>query len=186
MNTSEEKLLEAVRRQEEGALIELFEFYRPLVEKVKTTYHIRNFDDSDWDQEAMIICYKAVMQYDSRKGCFGAFFKKKLNHHAISLLRRQKAKRRTCDDQAVSLEDLQENESSLINALVSAPLDYINYDLCEDFVSGLSETERLSFRIEMGDEDMETAKREYNMDEAKLKRAKARAYKKMLDALFCS
>ena len=179
---TELKLIQAVKENDEGALQELFENYRPLVEKNKRKFYARDFDEADWDQEALIVCHQAVLKFNPKKGKFCTFFKKQLYNHNVSLLRYRKASRREGENLCMSLEALTEVNSSLIKEKSETML--ITEELAKDYLSDLSGTELKAFKIDLGKETLDELVKNGNWDKEKLKRAHSRAYKKFVDAIF--
>lgn len=82
MHAKEKKMIKQVKKGDDAALEELFALYQPLVNKVLKGYYLRHYDQKDWQQEAMIICYEAAMVYSERKGNFAGLYKAKLTNHA--------------------------------------------------------------------------------------------------------
>lgn len=106
MQLSESELIELIKMKDSPALQELCQRYAPLIMSIKRHYYLRNFDDDDWDQEAMLVCYETACLFDPAKNPhFSAFFKLRLTNHARSLLRYEYAKRRAPYARAASYEN---------------------------------------------------------------------------------
>lgn len=100
----ETELIMQIKSGQTDALRKLCFLYRPLIANIKKKYHLRSYDNQDWDQDAMIICYLAVKDFDQKKGNFASYYKVRLVNHANTLLRREMAYRRKAWAQAISFE----------------------------------------------------------------------------------
>lgn len=100
----ETELIMQIKSGQTDALRKLCFLYRPLIANIKKKYHFRSYDNQDWDQDAMIICYLAVKDFDQKKGNFASYYKVRLVNHANTLLRREMAYRRKAWAQAISFE----------------------------------------------------------------------------------
>lgn len=100
----EEMLIEQVKNDQQGALIQLYALYRPLINSIKQQYYIRYYDEQDWEQEALIVCYQSAIMYQKDKGKFGSYYKVRLLNHIRSILRYHMAYRRKASSQAISIE----------------------------------------------------------------------------------
>lgn len=133
MQLSELELVMLVQHKDGAALKELCVRYAPLIMKIKRHYYLRNFDDDDWDQEAMLVCYETACLFDPEKNPrFSSFYKLRLTNHARSLLRYEYAQRRAPYAQAVSYESapaagLVQEESIEPVEWTDLPADYYEY-----------------------------------------------------------
>lgn len=100
------ELLQKARNGDETALKELFLKYHPLVSSMQQKYYIRGFESDDWFQEAMIVFYQCLLQYDEATGVtIGALFKRSFENRVRTLIRHQCAYKRKGDHSAVSLDE---------------------------------------------------------------------------------
>lgn len=91
----DKNLIKRIKMHDEDAINELFEKYRPLVNKLWATYYLHGFDVDDWYQEAIIVMLKSVKRYDVEKMVnFGVFFKMSLKNKCFDLIRRSNAQKR--------------------------------------------------------------------------------------------
>ncbi len=119
---SEAELIRLIKNGEDEALLDLCFRYKPLINKVKGMYHVRYYDNQDWEQDAMIICHASAKSFDLNKGKFGSYFKTRLINHARSLVRYDNAYRRQALKQSVSLETAKKNNLLPLNkSFVSIP-----------------------------------------------------------------
>ena len=119
---SEAELIKQIKNGEDEALLDLCFRYKPLINKVKGMYHVRYYDNQDWEQDAMIICHASAKSFDLNKGKFGSYFKTRLINHARSLVRYDNAYRRQALKQSVSLETAKKNNLIPLNkSFVSIP-----------------------------------------------------------------
>lgn len=91
--------------------------YRPVLLNLRQLYWLRLYDDDDWEQEARWVCFLAAKDYDAYYHLsFGRFYKMRLKHHIITLLRQQLAVKRRCDQYAMryhNLDNIAVNHQSL-------------------------------------------------------------------------
>jgi len=84
---------------------EMFSQYLPIIYSMQSRYRIRDFDFDDWLQEGRIALNDALHNYRKDRGTtFGLYYKMIFENRIRSLLRRQQAKKRFAQRQAVSLE----------------------------------------------------------------------------------
>ena len=87
------------------AFEEMFNQYIPVVYSMQNRYKIRDFDFDDWLQEGRIALNDAIQSYRKNRGTtFGLYYKMIFENRVRSLLRRQQAKKRLAQQQAVSIE----------------------------------------------------------------------------------
>lgn len=133
MQLSEHELVSLIKQKDGAALKELCQRYAPLIMTIKRHYYLRNFDDNDWDQEAMLVCYETAHLFDPKKNPrFSSFYKMRLTNHARSLLRYEYAQRRAPYAQAASYENalaagLVQEASYQPAELTSLPARYHDY-----------------------------------------------------------
>lgn len=99
----------------EDALAKLFNKYKPLINKVWSSYYLTDMDVDDWYQEAMLVLIKNINEYNfERNASFGTLFKISLKNHMFDILRRSNAKKRMPADKLVSYSA---NESLYNNSI---------------------------------------------------------------------
>lgn len=104
---NDHQLIKLVNENNNEALNTLFYRYLGIVHNIKNKFFLRDYDQDDWYQEGLIVCYDSCRQFDFERGnSFGAFFKTNLTNRAYSLLRRELAQRREGYRRAVSYEGL--------------------------------------------------------------------------------
>lgn len=87
------------------AFEEMFSQYLPIVYSMQSRYLIRDFESDDWLQEGRIALNDALRSYRQGQGTtFGLYYKMIFENRIRSLLRRQQAKKRLAQQQAVSIE----------------------------------------------------------------------------------
>lgn len=88
-----------------AAFEEMFSQYLPVVYNMQSRYSIRDFDFDDWLQEGRIALYDALQSYRKGRGTtFGLYYKMIFENRIRSLLRRQQARKRLAQHQAISME----------------------------------------------------------------------------------
>ena len=110
-------LISAIKGENESASFkELFDKYRPLVNKAAKRYHFRFQENEDLIQEARIVCYQTALAYDSSTNVsFGKFFQRSLLNRYCSLLRKESAKKRMSDRYAESFDKLLETQGDFVS-----------------------------------------------------------------------
>lgn len=180
---SDSELIMRVKQKDNDALQQLFVRYKPVVNKIKAQYYVRNYDYQDWDQEAMIVCYEACCLYDfERNSQFGAFYKTKFTNHVRSLLRYELAKRREANRTAISYE--YGNDTGIIMEKFTNDYNLPISEIYSQFLSNLSELELLSILVYLGKLSHQQACKIGRCDRLKLLQAKARCKRKLKDELF--
>lgn len=174
---SEYQLIKEAASKNDAALMQLMKRYEPIINTVKKRYYIRSFDDNDWLQEALIICYESCCSFDfDLNKNFGAYFKTKLTNYAKSLLRYQMAKRRGGRQQPVSYDTA--NESGMINEegveMAITPIA----EIYKKYINNLSLIELSATLLILGVINQEYACKMAGCTELQLTRAKARCKKK--------
>lgn len=102
-NIDKELITDFKNNRNEEALKELFNKYKPLVNKVWSGYYLTDMDIDDWYQEAMLVMIKNIKNYSfERNASFGTLFKISLKNHLFDILRRSNAKKRMPADKLVS------------------------------------------------------------------------------------
>ncbi|MGX4644744.1 MULTISPECIES: RNA polymerase sigma factor [Holzapfeliella] len=178
---TDNELVKLVRLSNDDALNELVVRYQPMINRVKFHYFLRDYDESDWQQEAMIICYETTKLFKIEKAVkFGGFFKLRLHNHAKSLLRRESAQKRKSQTEAFSYE--KSSELGIVPAQVYyevtlQTLRFVDHRKLNKLVRLLSPIEVKALQVMLGviDENSLTA-----IERKQLRAAKDRCRKKIL------
>lgn len=86
-------------------LLDLFERYRPVLQRLQKQYFIPGFEQSDWEQEALLVMYHTVQIFETdRLRSFGAFYRLQLAHRVFDLIRQSQALKRQMTRTAISIE----------------------------------------------------------------------------------
>lgn len=186
-NKSPEKELELIKKVQKfadgDALKKLCKLYLPMINAVKSKYYLKLYDKQDWEQEALIVCYQSAMDFSEKRGRFGSYFKKRLNNHAISILRYQLSKGRKANNDTVSWDSL-----SLVDGGVHEPrtlnMHIPSSVVYDEWVSRLSDLELTALLINLGKIDEEFVKESLNIDNSTIRRARLRALYKIRQTLF--
>lgn len=175
---SEQDLIIGVKNKNDDDLRELMHRYMPLVNNVKKRYYIRHYDNDDWDQDAMMICYETCCLFDfSLNKSFGAFYKTKLCNHARSLLRYELAKRREPYRKAISYEVATTN--GLINEEGRELSITPGKDIYQNYLKNLSKLELVATLFLLGLMTQERACQLAQCSYMQLLQAKGRCKKKL-------
>lgn len=180
----EAELIKKIQKFADGsALKQLYAIYKPLIITVRSKYYLRLYDEQDWEQEALIVCYESAMEFKEKRGSFGSYFKKRLNNHAINILRYQLSQRRKPDNESVSWEKLLLAEGSVHEPQV---LDFRlpSKMIYDEWLPHLSDLELTALLISLGKIDEKYVKESLNINSATISRAKFRALQKIRKALF--
>lgn len=146
-------LIQAIRANNESASFkELFDKYRPLVNKATKRYHFRFLETEDLIQEARIVCYQAALSYNiSGNVSFGKFFQQSLFNRYCSLLRKESAKKRMGDKYAESFEKILETQGDFSPKEILPFPDSLAIILAKEVVlsmtDGMSEFEYTIFNL---------------------------------------
>lgn len=182
--TEEKRLISQVLEGNSEALQKLVRVFEPLIQKVKRQYHLRDFDDSDWEQEALITCYNAVLTYNPEKGRFAVYFRSQFINHIRTILRSYMANCRRGYLNAESLDALKEQgEQNLSNAKVM-PIEYSISEIGDRFFNSLSDIELMAFHTLIGLTTDQEAINKWDVNQIQLSRARCRAYHKLMSNLF--
>ena len=173
-----ENLIQRVKENDDLALLLLFERYKPMITAVTKRYFIRNLDENDWNQEALIVCYESAGLYDFERGTtFGTFFRLRLQNRAKNLLRFELAKRRALYASAISYEALKErgqiSDPSYEQASLPTSIELSN------FIQTLSQLEVIALTVITGLVDLDQASMTAQVPPETIKRAIARTRIKM-------
>lgn len=183
--TQEEQLVVRAAHKDGIVLQKLVDRYYPMVKRTQRRYYLRDFDRQDWKQEALITCYEAVVLYTHEKGRFGSYFKRRFENHIRTLLRFNLAKRRRPYTESLSLEALQERAHYLLSYSGKEEMMTIpSAEVGRIFLANLSKVELIAFLTVVGKYHFEDALIIGRLQPIQLKRARARIYLKMRQALF--
>lgn len=176
------ELINRVKKRDDQALCELYYRYEPIVKKIMARYFIRNYELTDWQQDALLICYETACIFDPALNLnFGGLFKLKLLNHTRSLLRFEMAQKRVGNNQAISYEAvLEEGHSELIGeGRRNGHLDdYLKISELDEFIASLSLTELMAFRYQLGAITLIEACQRANCEKKQIKNAYNRCYVK--------
>lgn len=177
-----EKLVEAFLSGDEDALCKLVNLYKPMIYTIKSRIYLKNLDDEDWYQEAMISCHEAIMAYDKNKGTFGTIYKNYFYNRIMTLLRFEMAVRRRIDRNMVPwTEDIDEE-----NFLVQEPdnlyctINEVGSKVCQK----LTNVEMNAILVMLGKASVDDVLRDCNITLRQLNSARARARRKLYEILF--
>lgn len=122
MNGKQDELIRRAKDNDGDAFSELFKQYTPIVSNFFHHYYVRDFDWEDWVQEAHIVLYLALHDYDTLFGVhFSAYYKILLKRHLFSLIRRDNAKKRRTNQALLSIDSLYESDK--VRCLMSDTID---------------------------------------------------------------
>lgn len=106
-------LLNEIKQHQDSSCLNLIlKKYRPMILKTLKHYHLELHDQDDLFQEASIICYQTACAFDPQNATttYGSFFKKSLVNRYRTLLRQERALKRSGSKSQLSLETfLEEN-----------------------------------------------------------------------------
>lgn len=175
-------LIEKVRKKNSRALKELYQRYLPMVNLVKSRFFIRDYDQDDWQQEAMLVCYETAILWREGMKSFGSFYKLRLLNHARTLVRYQAAKRRAAFSHATSYEVVVENGMQVdpLTSFAKVPAS----ETMGNLIQGLSLLELFALLETLGIISHEEALERLKISEQSLIRAKSRVVRKLKDILF--
>lgn len=170
-------------KQDMKALHELVTRYRPLINGAKLNFYIRHFDEDDWEQEAIIMCYQSCCTYDeNRADNFGAYYRTRFYNHLRSLLRYELAKKRTAFSKSVSYDNV--IQKNLIKEEVEEMHITPRKEMYQKFIKKLSEKELIALKIFLGELTLEEASKQTKYSRYQLLQAKARCKSKLRKELF--
>lgn len=155
-NLSDFELILLIRQKNSEALNELCLRYQPMIRSVIKKYFLRSYDQFDWQQDAMYICYESAILFDeSYHVKFGGFFQLRFLQHARSMVRYEMAKKRAPYGNALSLEtqvmpvkEMREKILEKDTYMISE--NTINIAELESYIENLSRTELIAFRVNLG------------------------------------
>ena len=183
MNKSSEYELELIKRiQKEAdglAIKELCHIYQPMINAVKRKYYLRLYDEQDWEQEAMIVCYKTAIDFSAKRGKFGSYFKRCLNNHAISILRKHFSVKRKINNNSVSWEKILYESSNMVQEPKTNEFILPTYVLYDEWLEQLSNLELAALLISLGKIDEHYVKNSLGVDIKAIKRARFRVLQKI-------
>lgn len=180
----ETRLISQVLEGDSEALQKLVRVFEPLIQKTKRQYHLRDFDDSDWEQEALITCYNAVLTYKKEKGRFAVYFRSQFVNHIRTILRSYMADCRSVYLKTESLDALKEQGEQNLSCTKVMPMEYSINEIGNKFFNSLSDIELMAFHTLIGLTTDQEAIDKWNIELTQLSRARCRAYHKLMNNLF--
>ncbi|KRK79794.1 hypothetical protein FD03_GL000496 [Companilactobacillus nodensis DSM 19682 = JCM 14932 = NBRC 107160] len=184
MNDLEIKLIKSVKEDKDSpALKSLVDRYRPMIENMYGQYKIGLYDQNDWYQEALIICYATCSIFDGASGSkFGSFFKLKFKNHIIDIVRKENTVKRQANQLACSYEQIinEENSDEFVRNYVHL-LD--TSSRLEQAVAELSKLELIALQFLLGEIKMQMACDIAMCDSRQLNRAINRCRLKIVEYL---
>lgn len=140
MNGKQDELIRRAKDNDGDAFSELFKQYTPIVSNFFHHYYVRDFDWEDWVQEAHIVLYLALHDYDTLFGVhFSAYYKILLKRHLFSLIRRDNAKKRRSNQELLSIHSLYENDKVRRLMSDSVDLDAIDQVIINETIKNMIE-----------------------------------------------
>lgn len=182
MNNFELALINLVKEDKNSKALEsLVERYRPMIDNLYFQYKIGLYDQSDWYQEALIVCYATCKIFDGTSGSkFGSFFKLKFKNHIIDIVRRENTVKRQANQLACSYEQVitDENSNEFVRNYVHL-LDTSSH--FEEMVKELSKLELIALQFLLGELKMHIACEMAMCDTSQLGRAANRCRLKIME-----
>ncbi|UQF38238.1 sigma-70 family RNA polymerase sigma factor [Vagococcus lutrae] len=140
MNGKQDELIRRAKNDDGDAFSELFQQYTPIVSNFFHHYYVRGFDWEDWVQEANIVLYLAIQDYNEFFGIhFSAYYKILLKRHLFSLIRRDNAKKRRSNQELLSIHSLYENDKVRRLMSDSVDLDAIDQVIINETIKNMIE-----------------------------------------------
>ncbi|MDY3706639.1 sigma-70 family RNA polymerase sigma factor [Vagococcus lutrae] len=140
MNGKQDELIRRAKNDDGDAFSELFQQYTPIVSNFFHHYYVRGFDWEDWVQEANIVLYLAIQDYNEFFGIhFSAYYKILLKRHLFSLIRRDNAKKRRSNQELLSIHSLYENDKVRHLMSDSVDLDAIDQVIINETIKNMIE-----------------------------------------------
>lgn len=185
INSVELKLILAVQEGGDSAALEaLVTKYKPMIVCAQQQYFIKLFDDSDWEQEARIVCYETCLLFQASRDCqFGAFFKLRFYNHIRSLLRHDMALKRRCNQESLPLENYLAEEGSYGSVDYMTDVNQAAFFELSQFLKTLSYFELQAFRVLLRQITAADACVTLHCSETQLQRAIDRCHAKMRNFL---
>lgn len=144
-------LFEQAQSGDYEAFTELFEQYRPILQKYQQRFFLIGFAKEDVEQEARIVFYQALKYFDTKQSVsFGSFYSRALSNRLISLIRYQAAYKRQTDYLSSSLEKISEEHPEYLTSLASNQTpeqEILLQELIEEFIQFLSDFELQVFQL---------------------------------------
>ncbi|MCD5560925.1 sigma-70 family RNA polymerase sigma factor [Lactobacillus delbrueckii subsp. lactis] len=162
---------------DEQALKELYYSCLPVIGGTIKQYFVELYDSQDWEQEALILCYKTAKCFDLKQGKpFVGFYKVSLHNRDINLIRRGKRKKRLAASDQVYWEDVTPELEQASCLIASPPVPVLDW---QDLVESLSMLELEELLLELGYKQAGEIMRQYQVNEMGLRRAKYRVKEKI-------
>lgn len=144
-------IFEQAQMGDSEAFKELFEQYRPVLQKYQHRFFLIGFAAEDVEQEARIVFYQSLRHFDTKhSAAFGSFYSRALSNRLISLIRYQAAFKRQTDYLSTSLERISEEHPEYLTSLTSNQTpeqEVLLQELLEEFTHFLSDFELQVFQL---------------------------------------
>ena len=178
---SELELINLTKQKNGEALIELFRRNLPMVRRAMHRYYIRQYDATDWQQDALYICYESACLFRPELNVkFSGFFQLRFLNHAKSLVRFELAQKREPYSKALSYETELSTDCLGENTHESFISDSsLNLRDFEDCLSRLSYMELLAFQNDLGNMTEEECLKQLHCTKIQFDAAKHRCYRKV-------
>lgn len=173
--TTETLLIQNVRDNKDSeSLLKLVRKYSPMILNMKSQYYVQGYDNYDWFQDALLVCYQTCQVFDGNSGSkFGSFFKLKFKNHIIDCIRRENAFKRKANINTkplgeTSMEDRQDRGA------VSNCGHIILENGLQDIVQDFTDLELTAFQFFIGKITKKEACEQANCDIQKINSASYR------------
>lgn len=178
------ELIKRIQRESDGLAVKsLCQIYRPMINTVKRKYYLRLYDEQDWDQEAMIVCYQSAIAYSTNRGKFGSYFKRCLNNHAISILRKQLSAKRKINNDSISWEKIVYDTSNIVQEPKTVDFSLPTSVTYRECLEKLSNLELAALLVSLGRIDEEHVRNILGVNIKAIDRAKFRTLQKIRNSL---
>lgn len=169
----------------------LFKRFYPLIFKFEKTYHLKTLEREDFFQEARIVLYRSIKEYDEKRGMqFAGFYKLMLQNRIFSLIRRESALKRKSEKNTTSYTrvgdlDFADKYVSETRKIEAEGIDSIIHvrEMSYSYFETLSAFEKEVFRNYMKGDDYETIAQKTNKSAKQVQYAYDRCRQKMKNLL---
>ncbi|PWF99373.1 RNA polymerase sigma factor [Levilactobacillus bambusae] len=129
------------------ALQTLCDRYEPVLRRLLQTHFLVGYTWDDWQQEARIVMYRVIQQFDGKKSpALGWLYKVALTHRVIDLIRREHAQKRIPRLETIPLDANPARTADLLTDPEWAELEkYVG--LRESLVDYVQSLSRFEFKI---------------------------------------
>lgn len=169
----------------------LFQRFYPLIYKFEKTYRFKTVERDDLFQEARIVLYRSINEYDGNRGLqFAGFYKLMLQNRIFSLIRRESALKRKSEKYVTSYTrvgeiDFVDSFTAEKRKIEVEGLDSIIHvrEMSIGYFETLSSFEKDVFRNYMKGDDYEAIAKKTNKSVKQVQYAYDRCRQKMKDIL---